>query len=147
MDSVLQHAMAIRESREPEKLAPAITEALDRAQAEHLDTIDNLSEVIQMAQKQNSTDIDGILKSQLELTRQLAELMASFKRDMIRIMEMKETPPQINIPETVVQIEQDPVVVNVPKPAAPQVIVEKAEFPSQMRLDHSDGTTTMVRFN
>ena len=70
----------------------------------------------------------------------------------------KVEPVVVNVPETILQLEQQPITVNVPKSAVqskpvinmpePKVVIDRPEskLPKGLRIKHSDGTQATVEF-
>ncbi len=122
--------------------AGSIRMALEEVQTTNVEMVRRLrDEMVELVQKQ----ADGLLS----LTEGIADLVA-----VIAAIE----PVVVNVPETVLQLEQQPVVVNVPKSAVqsnpvinlpePKVVIDRQEskLPKSLRIKHSDGTQSTIEF-
>ncbi len=143
---VLEKAVEVRTERVAAQVVDdyvgSIRLALEEVQTTNVEMVRRLrDEMVELVQKQAD--------SLLSLTEQIAELVAAMAA---------VEPLVVNVPETVLQLEQQPVVVNVPKSAVqskpvinlpePTVVIDRQEskLPKIVKIKHSDGSQSTIEF-
>lgn len=142
-DTAVQIRNARQASRSVDTFLGSMRLALEKVQPENIETVRQLhDEMVELQQKTAET--------LLSLTMEISDLVAVLTA---------VKPVVVNVPETVLQLEQQPVTVNVPK-ATPvqvnpvinvppaQVVIDKpaSNVPKRAMITHSDGTTSTVEF-
>ncbi len=117
--------------------------ALEDVQASNVDMVRALrDEMVELQQK--------TAEALLSLTAEISELVA-----VLAAVE----PVVVNVPETVLSMEQQPAIINLPKSAIqvkmpdikipePQVVIQESErkLPKRATVKHSDGTMSTIEF-
>ena len=119
--------------------------ALEDVQTSNVEMVRALRD--EMVEVQNKT-----LELQQALIDQIAELVAL-------LTDRLSEPLVVNVPETQLKLDQQPVTINIPKSAIqvkipdikipePQVVVQESErkLPKQRTIKHSDNTTSTIEF-
>ena len=145
-DQILDTAIQIRSQRgvgkAVEDYVGAMRLALEDVQSTNVEMVRRLRDEMVELQQQNAEAL-------LALTEGISDLVSA-----IAAIE----PVVVNVPETILQLEQQPVTVNVPRSAVqskpvinlpePKVVIDRPEskLPKSLRIKHSDGTQSTIEF-
>lgn len=140
-ETAVQIRSAREATREVEDYVSSMRLALEGVQASNVDIVRTLRDEMIELQKKTAEAL-------LSLTAEISELVAA-----IGAIE----PVVVNVPETVLSLEQQPPIINIPKSAIqvkvpaikipePQVVIQGSErkLPKRLKIKHSDGTSSSV---
>lgn len=145
-EQILDAAIEIRTQREVGKAVHdyvgSMRLALEDVQSSNVEMVRRLRDEMVELQQKNAEAL-------LSLTEGISELVAA-----IAAIE----PLVVNVPETILQLEQQPVNINLPRSVVqskpvinlpePTVVIDRQEsqLPKSLRINHSDGSRSTIEF-
>lgn len=160
---ITKTALAIRNARTPavndqQITATALAIRSARTMEDYVGTVQNATK---LAVDQSNTDgLDSLRDEIIELQERSLELQESLVSAVVEMVAAfrDAVPLVVNVPETNLTMQQQPVTVNLPKAApvqvkpvikvpAPKVVIDKKEHkvPKRATITHSDGTTSIIK--
>ena len=160
---ITEIALAIRNARAPAISDHQITETAlairsARAMEDYVGTVQNATK---LAVNQSNTDgLDSLRDEIIELQQRSLEVQEKLVSGVAEMVaSLRDAGPLvINVPETKLTMQQQPVTVNVPKAApvkispvikvpATKVVIDKQKhaIPKRATITHSDGSTSIIK--
>ena len=153
---ILDIAMQIRSARVVDEYMGSMRLALDETLRTNVDSVRAVRDDMVVMQTNASEAQDKILESQAKILESQQTLIDSVVELIAAIGERMKDPVQVNVPETIVNVEVAPATVTIPKPPAqikpvitvnvPEPKTEKtaSKLPKRITINHSDGTSSTI---
>ena len=125
------------------------------------DYVGNIRLALEDVQASNVDMVRALRDEMVELQQKTAEALLSLTAEISELVKAIAAiePVVVNVPETVLSMEQQPAIFNLPKSAIqvkmpaikipePNVVIQESErkLPKRLQIQHSDGTVSKIEF-